>query len=78
MTESLVSSFTSYNGSKKYLLPTGLRKWLKDLIKSNRGIKDGFTKLIGCRDRSGGRYELANSSFIKDSIDEIFYYEWII
>lgn len=45
---------------KKYLLPICLRYWFNDRIISNRGIKDGFTKLIGVGDRGGRGCKLAN------------------
>lgn len=60
MAESLVSSFTSYKGIRKYLLSIGLRIWLKDQIISNRGIKGGYTKLIEVGDRGGRECKLAN------------------
>lgn len=77
MSESLLTFFTSNKGIKKCLLPIGLRIWFKDQIIINRGIKDGFTKWTEVADRGERGYKLANFSFIKDSIDEL-YYEQII
>ena len=63
--ESLISSFTSYKGIKKYLLSMYLRYLFNDQMISNRGIKDGFIKLNGIGERGERGCNLANTYEVK-------------
>ena len=59
--ETLISSFTSYKGIKKYLLSMCLRYWFNDQKISNKGIEHGFIKLVGTGERGGRGCNLANT-----------------